>query len=110
MQQEPINKITMEQIEMSYRGKSGCACGCGGDYLYIEVAANEKEIAKHINYINNNLMDANFFGTGVEVYAPNGNTVTRLYFTEDTLWFKTDTSVIKVSETRPNPFTGEVSA
>ena len=110
MHTERIKEITVEHIEKSYRGKSGCACGCGGDYLYTDVAANEKEIAKHIKYINKNLMKATYFGSGVELYAPNGNTVTRLYFKDRTLFYKTDYNVERIVDDCPNPFTGEVSA
>lgn len=82
-----IEKITIDDIEQTYRGKVGCACGCGGNY-YETKEQQLDEINKHIKYVNKNLRNAIFFGSGVEVSNPAYTQVTRLYFNDGTLMYK----------------------
>ena len=45
-----VTKISMADIETTYNGEQGCACGCGGDYF---TPAENLEIAtKRLNKIN----------------------------------------------------------
>jgi hypothetical protein len=81
-----VTAIDFNDIAKTYRGKTGCACGCGGDYLYIEHAENAENIAKHFKAINsaikNEKATLEFFGCGVEVSSPSYTTVTRIYFVD----------------------------
>ena len=85
-----IDKITIEDIDRTYRGKVGCACGCGGEYYDFDNAEHVDEINKHIKYINSKLAEAGFFGTGVELSNPAYTKVTRLYFKEGVRFYKDD--------------------
>lgn len=82
-----IEKISIDDIAESYRGKTGCACGCGG--IYFEIAEQQlDEITKHIKYVNKNIANATFFGNGVEVTNPSYTSATRLYFKEGVLMYR----------------------
>jgi len=45
-----VTKISIEDIEKTYNGEQGCACGCGGDYMYTN--ETPATAAKHIAKIN----------------------------------------------------------
>jgi hypothetical protein len=79
-----VATIDFTDIEKTYRGKTGCACGCGGNYLYTKYEENVENNTKHyksiISAIKNKKVTLEFFGCGVEVANPSYTTVTRLYF------------------------------
>lgn len=79
-----ITEISFEDIKNSYRGQTGCACGCGGDYKYPTNAEDLAEVQKHLKYVNRAIKkgEAEFFGCGVEVMRPSGTSVTRIYFVD----------------------------
>jgi len=79
-------EIKIDQVEKTYRGKTGCACGCGGEYYYTgssdEVAT--KEVIKHIKHINKNSERVTtWVGFSnqliLELENPSGTSVTRVY-------------------------------
>lgn len=70
--------IRFEEVDKTYNGETGCACGCGGDY--IDADANPSLTRRRITLINNNLNRAYFFGNGVELANDSYTRVTRLYF------------------------------
>lgn len=90
-------EIKLKDIEKTYRGKTGCACGCGGEYYDETDGANNEavtqEIVKQIKYVNKNIDRARLFYWGrnnevnsrwagkvmLEVENPSGTQVTRLY-------------------------------
>ena len=89
-------EIKLKEIEKTYRGKTGCACGCGGEYYYETNGANDEavtqEIIKQMKYVNKNIDRARLFYWGrnngstalggkvmLEVENPSGTQVTRLY-------------------------------
>lgn len=82
LKQERIDKVTLDDIARTYRGKVGCACGCLGKYYEIETAEHLPEIKKHLNYINSKLGDSNsgFFGDGAFAETPSGNHITKIFF------------------------------
>ena len=79
-----VESIDPADINNSYRGKTGCACGCNGDYFYTEKAEDAAEIAKHFKHISGGIKNRKkgleFFGSGVELASPSYTTVTRIYF------------------------------
>ena len=76
--------IDMLDIKKTYRGQTGCACGCGGNYFdFDSIDSNEiAENAKRVKYVLRGIREgrAQFFRTGVEVANPSYTQVTRLYF------------------------------
>ena len=83
-------EINLSQIEKTYRGRNGCACGCQGDYYSlneqnVDAEKVSKEIQKHIKYVNKNIDRAQLFIFGrnnrvcLELKNPSGTQVTRLY-------------------------------
>lgn len=85
-----VEKVTLEDIERTYRGKTGCACGCGGEYYDIDNSEHLAEITKHLKYVNSKIAEAGFFGNGVELNNPAYTKVTRLYFKEGVRFYKDD--------------------
>ena len=87
-----VTTIDFADIEKTYRGKTGCACGCGGDYLETQFAENAEANTKHyksiISAIKNEKTTLEFFGCGVEVSNPSYTTVTRLYFKDGVEYYK----------------------
>lgn len=79
-----VTEIALEDIKQTYRGDVGCACGCGGDYMYPANEEDAPNIFKHLKYINRGIKSENkgleFFGSGVEVSNPSYTKVTRIYF------------------------------
>lgn len=45
-----VTKIAIEDIDKTYNGDQGCACGCGGEY--IDADTNHELAAKHLARIN----------------------------------------------------------
>lgn len=77
-----VTEIAMSDIDRTYRGDTGCACGCGGNYYDINDVQNQDEVNRRIKYVLRGIRDgkAEFFGNGVEVANPSYTRVTRLYF------------------------------
>lgn len=92
-----VTTIDFADVEKTYRGKTGCACGCGGAYLYTQYAENAENNAKHfksiISAIKNNKATLEFFGCGVEVANPSYTTVTRLYFKDGIEYYNSYTGI-----------------
>lgn len=84
-----VDKITIEDVERTYRGDLGCACGCGGDYFETNNEEHKAEIEKHIKYVNSRIKEMGSFGNGVEVTNPSYTKATRLYFKEGVRVYKT---------------------
>lgn len=80
-----VDVIDLADIARTYRGKTGCACGCNGDYFDVDDAEHSKDNSLRINYIRTGIKkgSAEFFGNGVEVANPSYTSVTRLYFVDD---------------------------
>jgi len=78
----------LADVARTYRGATGCACGCGGDYFDVYDSANDAENNKRIKYVLRGIKEgrAEFFGNGVEVANPAYTRVTRLYFVEG-VWY-----------------------
>lgn len=65
----------------TYNGKTGCACGCGGNYAGAESVAGQKRIKKILN-ANPEKVAYFDFGGGygcLEVENEDGTRVTRVY-------------------------------
>jgi hypothetical protein len=75
--------IKLEDVERTYNGRTGCACGCGGTYTEENVICTTTK--KRVNFVNRNLDRLEDFGFCVEVVTPNTNPdgefdrVTRIY-------------------------------
>jgi hypothetical protein len=74
--------LEMKDVINTYRGKVGCACGCGGTYA----EANTKASKSRLDFINKNLgdpkMQIDFFSDGEICYEfenKDGTRVTRVY-------------------------------
>lgn len=75
-----VTKISIEDIEKSYNGNQGCACGCNGEYIYAN--ENLELVAKHLAKINARLK-SNPMGVDAEYnYASieGATRATRVYF------------------------------
>lgn len=66
-------------VTKTYRGGTGCACGCAGNYYSIGEQDDFDQLLKHVKYINKNIDRALYFDGGVEVFNPSGTRVTRAY-------------------------------
>jgi hypothetical protein len=77
-----VTEVALVDLDRTYRGNTGCACGCGGEYYDINDAQNEAEVNRRIKYVLRGIREgkAEFFGNGVEVANPSYTKVTRLYF------------------------------
>jgi len=77
-----VTEVALVDVEKTYRGDTGCACGCGGEYYDIDDTQNEAEVNRRIKYVLRGIREgkAEFFGNGVEVANPSYTKVTRLYF------------------------------
>ena len=74
--------LKMEDVTRTYRGKSGCACGCGGSYA----DAGTRAAKLRLDFINKNLdkpsMIIDVFSDGETCYEfenEDGTRVTRVY-------------------------------
>lgn len=99
---ENVETISALDIEKTYRGKTGCACGCGGDYIYFGDTDSVTKILKHYNYIVRGIKQgkALFFGNGVEVENPSGTSVTRIYFSKGISYEQYASGRIERTETK----------
>jgi hypothetical protein len=75
---------TEKMLEMAtdtYNGKTGCACGCGGNYASAESVAGKKRIQKIMKADSSKVMYADFgHGEGCfEMYNQDGSRVVRVY-------------------------------
>lgn len=52
----PKRAIALEAVQQAYNGRTGCACGCRGDYARPEDAP--RKVASRVNKVNRNLDDA----------------------------------------------------
>ena len=72
----------LENATRTYNGKTGCACGCGGDYAEIDTEAGQKRIRKIMKADLAKLQNYSW-GSGegcVELENANGTRVTRIYY------------------------------
>jgi hypothetical protein len=87
-----VTTIDFADIKSTYNGKTGCACGCGGNYFETEFAENAEVNTKHyksiISAIKNNKATLEFFGCGVEVANPSYTKVTRIYFKDGVEYYQ----------------------
>lgn len=84
-----LKEIDLADIERTYRGDVGCACGCGGDYYTAGEEAHAKEVAKHVKYVNARVENAEVNGTYAGAENPAYTKATRLYFIEGVRYYKT---------------------
>ena len=79
METETIKPIELKWVTKTYRGKTGCACGCGGTYADSGTAAASQRVA----FINKNLGDVVAFHwedeSCYEIENDEGTRVTRVY-------------------------------
>lgn len=77
-----VSELLVSDFDRTYRGDTGCACGCGGNYYDIDDAQNQDEVNRRVKYVLRGIRDgkAEFFGNGVEVANPSYTRVTRIYF------------------------------
>jgi len=80
--QATVQVLKIEDVSNTYRGKSGCACGCGGSYA----EAGSKAAKMRLDFINKNLgnpkMVIDIFSDGETCYEfenEEGTRVTRVY-------------------------------
>ena len=80
-------KSTQELIDAAtdtYNGKTGCACGCGGNYASADSVAGQKRIKKILNADSRKVAFVDF-GQGegcLEIENRDGTRVTRVYVKE----------------------------
>lgn len=76
--------ILFEDVKQTYRGKTGCACGCNGKYFYADNEKHQLEVVKHYKHIIRAVADgtAEFFGNGIEIANTAYTRVTRIYFND----------------------------
>jgi hypothetical protein len=82
-------EIKLDQIEKTYRGRNGCACGCNGEYYDLDYENIDpeqvlKEIKKHLKHINKNSERVEIYlglknQVILELQNPSGTSVTRIY-------------------------------
>ena len=86
-----VEAINPADIDHTYRGKTGCACGCGGDYFEVTNAEHSTEVTKHTKHIfgaiKNRKAGVEFFGCGVELPSPSYTSVTRIYFKDNVEYY-----------------------
>jgi hypothetical protein len=71
----------LENATNTYNGKTGCACGCGGDYADANTVSGQRRIKKIMN-ANPEKVAYFDFGGGegcVEMENQDGTRVTRVY-------------------------------
>jgi hypothetical protein len=80
-------KSTQELLDSAtdtYNGKTGCACGCGGNYASAESVAGQKRIRKILNADPCKVVFVPFGNGGgcLEIENRDGTRVTRVYVKE----------------------------
>ena len=92
-----VTKIAIEDIETTYNGEQGCACGCGGDYA---TPADNLEVAtKRLGRINARLKSKHSdVDAGGNYFSLEGDTrATRVYFHNNISYKKSwDGALIRV--------------
>lgn len=74
----------LENATHTYNGKTGCACGCGGDYADANTVSGQRRINKIMN-ANPEKVSYFDFGGGegcIEMENRDGTRVTRVYIKE----------------------------
>ena len=46
-----VTEVALVDVDRTYRGDTGCACGCGGEYYDINDTQNEAEVNRRIKYV-----------------------------------------------------------
>lgn len=75
----------LENATSTYNGKTGCACGCGGNYSDADSVAGQRRIKKIMNASPEKVAFFNF-GQGegcLELENQDGTRVTRIYVKGD---------------------------
>lgn len=77
-----VKTIAIEDIKNTYNGEQGCACGCGGDYMYPENEEQFPTAFKHLRKINARLKsNPDDVENGGNYFSLEGTTrATRVYF------------------------------
>jgi hypothetical protein len=78
-----VTKISIDDINCTYYGEQGCACGCGGEYQHPENGGDELATAlKHLAEINARLKsNAATVQQASSYFSIEGATrATRIYF------------------------------
>jgi len=72
----------LENATQTYNGKTGCACGCGGNYDEAESVAGQKRIKKIMNADPEKLIAYDFGNNEgcIEIENRDGTRVTRVYY------------------------------
>lgn len=82
---EIIATFKFANILQTYNGKTGCACGCGGDYT--QAGETSDKVLKRINFIRKNLhrAEVDYYKDEVIYSVENdtGTRVTRIYVKEE---------------------------
>ena len=71
----------LENATTTYNGRTGCACGCGGDYAEPNTLAGQKRINKIMNADQRKVVFVPFGGGEgcLEIENRDGTRVTRVY-------------------------------
>ena len=71
----------LETATDTYNGKTGCACGCGGNYASVDSLAGQKRIKKIMNADSSKVVYFPFSdGRGcLEIENKDGSRVVRVY-------------------------------
>lgn len=85
----PVSTILFDDVKQTYRGKTGCACGCNGDYFYPANESHAADVQKHFKHILRAIKagTAEFFGNGIEIANGAYTRVTRIYFNEGVYYY-----------------------
>ena len=100
-----VSKIAVEDVETTYSGKQGCACGCGGDYYSFEENLDWKLViaTKRLQKINarlkNNPSQVEVDWSYVSIEGI--NTATRIYLKKHITYQRADDgALIRVEEVK----------
>ena len=96
-----VSKIAVEDVETTYSGKQGCACGCGGDYYSFEenLVIATKRLQKINARLKNNPLQVEVDWSYVSIEGI--NTATRIYLKKHITYQRaSDGALIRVEEVK----------